>query len=46
MSGAGENRVDLGEITQSKVKGKAMESVLASALNSQGIQKMPKKKKK
>ncbi len=42
---SGEQRIDLGEITQSKVKGSAMESVLASALNSQGVKKMPAKKK-
>lgn len=43
---SGENRVDVGEVTQSSVKGKAMESALASVQNSQGIQRMPKKSNK
>lgn len=42
MSG-GENKVEVGEITQSSVRGNAMESVLASVLNTPGIQKEPKK---
>ncbi len=43
---SGEQRVDLGEVTQSGLKGKALESALASVLNAPGIQKEPKKKKK
>lgn len=41
---AGENRVDVGEITQSTLRGKAMENALASVQNTPGIQKNPKKK--
>ncbi len=43
MSGSAESRIDVGEITQSSVKGKAMESALASALNSPTPKKTPKK---
>lgn len=43
---AGENRIDLGEVTQSNMKGKALESALASVLNTPGVQKQPKKAKK
>ncbi len=40
---AGQNKIKVGEITQSSVKGKTLESALASALNSQ---EAPKSKKK
>lgn len=43
---SGNQRIDLGEITQSGVKGRAMESALASALNSTTPKKGGKKKKK
>ena len=41
---SGESRVNVGEVTQSTLKGKAMEGVLASVQNTPGIPKMPKKK--
>lgn len=43
---AGENRVDVGEVTQSSLKGSALEKALASVQNTPGIQKQPKKAKK
>lgn len=41
---SGEQRISLGEVTQSTMKGKAVESALASALNNPTPLKTPKKK--
>lgn len=42
---SGEQRISLGEVTQSTTKGKALESALASALNNPIPKKTDKKKK-
>lgn len=37
MALSGQNRVKVGEITQSKLRGKALSDALAKSLNSQGF---------